>query len=112
VASLLAPAAILAGDCDVDVSAQLEHKEKNMDTTRLEFRVEIESRSDCAKILYDLIIEEQLPNGQTKKIRKPTVQKLGNDSISSVHRHEMPASHDLVGYEAKVVSCEPCDATP
>jgi len=110
VAFLLSPVAILADDCDAEVSARLEHTEKGMNRTKLQFRVEISSRSDCAKILYDLIIEEQLPNGQTKKIRKPTVQTLSDGSVSSVQRHEMPASHDLVSYEAKIVSCQPCGA--
>ena len=109
VSGLIVPAGILADDCYADASARLEHTSHDGDVTHLQFKVEVSTQADCGKILYDLVIEEQLPNGQTKKIRKPNVITLHNDSIESLIRHQMPGSHELLSYEAKIVSCEPCE---
>ena len=71
--------------------------------------MKVSTQADCGKILYDLVIEEMLPNGHTKKIRKPNVITLHNDSVRASLRHEMPTSHELLSYEAKIVSCQPCE---
>jgi len=107
--ALLIPAASLADDCSAEAAARLEHTSHDGDVTHLQFKVEVSTRADCGKILFDLVIEEQLPNGQTKKIRKPNVITLHSDSVESLIRHKMPGSHSMVSYEAKIVSCTPCE---
>ena len=109
VLSLLVPAGILADDCSAEAEADLEHKVPDGDSVHLQFSVDVSTQSDCAKILYDLVIEEMLPNGHTKKIRKPNVITLHDDSVSASIRHTMPSSHEMLSYEAKIVSCQPCE---
>ena len=106
---LAVPAGSVADDCQADAEVRLEHTERGDDVTHFEFKVNVSTQADCGKILYDLVIEEQLPNGQTKKIRKPNLITLHNGSVESVIRHEMPGSHSMVSYEAKIVSCKPCE---
>ena len=106
---LAVPAGSMADDCQADAEARLEHTDRGGDTTHLEFKVTVSTQADCGKILFDLVIEEQLPNGQTKRIRKPNMITLHNGSVQSVIRHEMPGSHSMVSYEAKIVSCQPCE---
>ena len=58
-------------ECDATVAARLESTEEGMQVTEYRFRVDVEVSNDCAHVEYDLIVEELLPNGQTKKVRKP-----------------------------------------
>ena len=107
--ALAVPVASIADECSAEAEARLEHSNRDGDITHLQFKVDVSTQADCGKILWDLVIEEQLPNGQTKKIRKPFVITLHNGSVQSSVRHEMPGSHSLVSYEAKIVSCGPCE---
>jgi hypothetical protein len=107
--ALVVPFASIADDCSAEANARLEHTNRDGDVTHLQFKVDVSTQADCGKILWDLVIEEQLPNGQTKKIRKPFVITLHSGSVQSSVRHEMPGSHSMVSYEAKIVSCGPCE---
>jgi len=107
--ALAVPVASIADECSAEAEARLEHSDRDGDITHLQFKVDVSTQADCGKILWDLVIEEQLPNGQTKKIRKPFVITLHNGSVQSSVRHEMPGSHSLVSYEAKIVSCGSCE---
>ena len=108
VLALAVPAGSMADDCSAEANARLEHTNRDGDITHLQFKVDVSTQANCGKILWDLVIEEQLPNGQTKKIRKPFLITLHDGSVQSSVRHEMPGSHSLVSYEAKIVSCGPC----
>jgi hypothetical protein len=107
--ALAVPVGSIADDCSAEANARLERTDRDGDVTHLQFKVEVSTQADCGKILWDLVIEEQLPNGQTKRIRKPFVITLHDGSVESLVRHEMPGSHSMVSYEAKIVLCGPCE---
>jgi hypothetical protein len=60
------PGVLSQQDCDAYVNATLERSEQG-EVTQLEFDVEVSTSENCARIEYDIILEEQLPNGQIKK---------------------------------------------
>ena len=65
---------------------------------RLEFKVDVSTQADCGKILDDLVIEEQLPNGQTKRIRQPFFPSL----LSTPHGSKLPV-HKCFGRRGVVI---------
>jgi hypothetical protein len=77
IATLLIAAFCLTGgvaaqeECEASVEATLESSSESSRVKKFQFRVDVRVDNECAHIEYDLIIEEQLPNGHTKKIRKP-----------------------------------------
>jgi hypothetical protein len=110
---LLASAAGFAqeSDCDAFAQATLETSEQG-EVTHLQFSVEVSTSESCAKIEYDLILDELLPNGQTKKERLPRFVKLNDGSLSEVVQHQIPSSFEIRSHEAKVVSCVKCTLMP
>ena len=110
---LLATAAGFAqeSNCDAFAQATLDTDEQG-GVKHLQFTVEVSTSENCAKIEYDLVIDELLPNGQTKKERLPRFVKLNDGSLTEMVRHEIPASFELRSYEAKVVSCVKCEIMP
>ena len=110
---LLASAAGFAqeSNCDAFAQATLDTNEQG-EVKHLQFTVEVSTSENCAKIEYDLVLDELLPNGQTKKERLPRFVKLNDGSLTEMVRHEIPASFELRSYEAKVVSCVKCDLMP
>jgi hypothetical protein len=106
-----APAVLPQADCDAYVNATLETSEQD-NVTRLQFDVEVSTTESCARIEYDLILNEQLPNGQTKKERISRLVKLNDGSLDEVVRHEIASSTRLLDHEAKIVSCQKCEIMP
>ena len=107
-ASLLVAAGATGGDCYADLSARLEHEEAVGNLTHLQFTVDVSTQASCANIEYDLVIEIQLENGHTKKVRKIRHVKLNDGSLTEYVRHEMPNTSSLIGHEVKLVDCTSC----
>ena len=101
-------------ECSAELDAQLIHEEKGMETTHLQFEVEVfYDEGDCVTVHYDLILELLLPDGQVKRVRKPRQVKINDQqSESELIEHRMSSSLSLRSFEAKVVSCDPCDMFP
>lgn len=99
------------GGCEASVQATLDTDEEgNLQT--LSFHCEVSTTENCAKIEYDLILDELLPNGQTKKERLPRLVKLNDGAYEEIVKHQIPASVELSNYEAKIVSCVRCSIMP
>ena len=98
-------------NCDAFAQATLETDEQG-GVTQLEFAVQVSTSEDCAKIEYDLILDELMPNGQVKKERLPRSVHLNDGSFAEVVEHKIPASFQLTHYEAKIVSCVKCSIMP
>ena len=102
----------IAEECDASVEATLGTQEEGQNVVMLEFGVDVNVQTDCAHVEFDLIIEELMPNGQTKKIRIPRMVKLNDGSATMVVEHRMPSSHSLRSYEARIVQCQTCEIMP
>ncbi len=103
-----AGAALAAENCSAEVEATLNRQEGS----QLQFSVEVSSSESCATIEYDLVIEEQLPNGQAKRVRKIRHVKLNDGSLTEIVEHTLGEGHGLLSYEAQVVQCQKCDLAP
>jgi hypothetical protein len=102
-------AALARGDCRADVSVDLMHEAPSGDVTHYQFHVEIGTDESCAEIEYDLILEKQIPNGQTKRVRKPGLAKLKDGRYTAQVRYSMSSDMKLLDYEARIHSCRACD---
>jgi hypothetical protein len=96
-----------AGECTPELGVELQHEDQDGAVTHLKFAVNISVSVDCARIHYDLLIEELLPNGQTKRIRKPGFVKLNDGSEVQLIEHETELK--VLSHEVKLVSCSTCD---
>lgn len=94
-----------ADECSAEVTATLED-EADPD---LQFDVEVTTEEDCAEVLYDLVIEERLPNGQANLVRKARTVTVTEGTLTEVVEHTLPEGHALLGFEAKVVKCTRCE---
>ena len=99
-------------DCSANARAKLARENVENDFTDLQFDVEVSTGERCAKIVYDLIIEEQLPNGQSKRIRIPRVVKLDDGGLQEMVLHRLSSGHRMLEYEAKIHTCQTCDLMP
>jgi hypothetical protein len=110
-ASLLlcsAPGA-LAGDCSATVDGEMTRAEPDGDITRLVFTVEIGTKSNCAEINYDVILEIRQEDGKIEKMKLGRYVKLHDGSMSEIVRHELGDGQSLVSWEVKLDSCTKCN---
>ena len=98
------PWAAPKSDCTARLSARLDTKEDS----HLQFKVEVSCSKRCAKIEYDLVIEEAMANGQTHMVRKVRVVKLNDGSLTEMVRHELEPGHRMLSYKAETVWCQTC----
>jgi len=99
-------------NCSASALAKLARENVEDDFTDLQFDVEVSTGERCAKIVYDLVIEEQLPNGHANQIRIPREVKLDDGSLQEMVRHRLAPRHRLLEYEARIHTCEPCNLMP
>ncbi|MEE9534070.1 MAG: hypothetical protein V3W06_06600 [Acidimicrobiia bacterium] len=104
----LAPGA-LADECSATVDGSLAREEPDGDITRLVFRVEIATMSDCAEIKYDVILEIQNEDQKVEKKKLGRYVKLHDGSIAEKVNHELGSGESLVSWEVKLDSCTKCN---
>ena len=103
----LAPGA-LADDCSATVDGSLTREEPDGAITRLVFKVEIGTKSDCAEIKYDVILEVRQEDGKIEKKKLGRYVKLHDGSMNEIVRHELGTDQSLVSWEVKLDSCTKC----
>jgi len=103
----IAPALALPSEseCVAEVSVDLASQEERDGMTLLRFAVELHAAPECSTLSYDLLIEEMLPNKQTKIIRMPRQVELEDGSRSETVEHSMTTDLKMLGYEASLVAC-------
>ncbi len=91
--------------CAAEVSIELASQEERDGMTLLRFTVELHAAADCSTLSYDLLIEEMLPNKQTKIVRLPREVELEGGSRSETVEHSMTTDLTMLGYDASLVAC-------
>ena len=104
----LAPGA-LADDCSATVDGSLAREEPDGDITRLVFKVDIGTQSNCAEIKYDVILEIRQGDGKIEKKKLGRYVKLHDGSISEKVNHKLGSGQSLVSWEVKLDSCTRCN---
>lgn len=107
---LVSSSHLIAGGCDDDVTLEVSiaGEEPVGNLMHYQFSVDVATGTPCAKIIYDLILEVQIPNGQVKKVRKIRDVKLNDGSLSEIVRHKMSMDSQLLDYEVVLVECNVC----
>ena len=104
----LAPGA-LADDCSATVDGSLAREEPDGAITRLVFGVEIGTKSDCAEIKFDVILEIRQEDGKIEKKKLGRSVKLHDGSLSMKVDHKLGDGQSLVSWEVKLDSCTKCN---
>ena len=87
----------------------MTREEPDGDITRLVFRVDIGTMSDCAEIKYDVILEIRQEDGKIEKKKLGRYGKLHDGSISKKVNHKLGSGQSLVSWEIKLDSCTKCN---
>ena len=95
--------------CKADVSAAIEREERDAEQVRVHFDLEFTTEIRCAQLTYDLTVQEMLPNLQWKSVRKSGQLKVHHGKAERKVVHVMSADLRLLGHEASIVTCIPCD---
>ena len=93
-------------ECGVELSVELVDEQERENLIHFRFQVEIEANASCSALTYDFLLEEMLPNHQTKTIRKPRRVELEDGSLSEIVEHTMTSDLTLLGYEVQLVECD------
>jgi len=110
----IAPGAAVPTDneCAAEVSVDLASQEENDGMILLRFAVELHAAAECSALSYDLLIEEMLPNKQTKIIRMPREVELEDGSRSETVEHSMTTDLKMLGYDVSLVACHCAQEEP
>lgn len=103
------PAGLAQDECDASVDVDESLNNVSGDVRHLQFEARVHVDEDCAQVLYDVVVEELMPNGQTKNVRIPRTVKLNDGSLVEMVEHAMPADFDMLSYDGRIVECKPCD---
>lgn len=105
--SCLAPAAAMEGDCRAETAVKLENRTEESERVRLEFLVEITTEESCSEIVYDVVLDVKLPNGQWKSVRLSRQAEVQGGALSQSVEHTM-SDLELLEYRAEPVACTRC----
>jgi hypothetical protein len=98
-----------ATDCEGTVTANKRAVEEDREFDRHIFVVEVTSDADCARVGYDLIVEERLSSGET---RTKTVSKSKKASRGESKAQKVPYKVDksttMLSWKFEVTSCKVC----
>ena len=110
--ALLTPAVTLAeDDCGATLSVRIGNYQDSNEATEYQFDVEIGITSNCAVVIFDVVIETRSPGGEKKIDRQPGRIKLHDQQqMHPIIRYRKPLDDDLLSYEARLVRCESCAA--
>ena len=91
-ALLLLGAGIAAAEdgCDAYLDATLSTDEVGGAGEKLQFAVDVSTEAECAKIVFDLVLEVQLPNGHANRVRLERQVKLSDGGETSLVRYTLP----------------------
>lgn len=111
VLTLVAPAphARAAEGCTAEVRAAARPDEIAADHIKKLFKIEIDSRQDCAKVYIDATFTERLFNGEEITLTKRDWQKVSG-GLTTTYRYEHRIAPDstLVSFDFKVSRCVLC----
>lgn len=99
-------------DCNARLDATLDHDETGIEGEKLQFAVDVSTQAECAHIVFDLVLEVQLPNGHANRVRLERQVKLNDGGETSMVRYTLHEGHRMLSYHTKLVSCTPCDSMP
>jgi len=115
VAVVFAPVVAVAaeapeGECEARLRVDYVGADDYGDGKKLHFEVEIQSPADCARVEYDLVLEERQPNNQVHRVRKTQITRVRDATLTQLVDHVERPGYEMLHYEVRKVSCTPCGA--
>ena len=92
--------------CGAELTAVLLERTESDERVEFRFRVDIVAAPGCSELSYDFMVEEMLPNKQTKTVRKPRSVALEEGKRSEVVEHSITHDLELLGYAVRLVECD------
>jgi hypothetical protein len=96
--------------CKSDVRVDYVGADDFGDGKKLHFEVEIGSPATCARVEYDLVIEQREPNNQVHRVRLTRVTRVRDGELTQLVDHVVRPGYEMLDYEIRAVSCVPCGA--
>jgi hypothetical protein len=92
--------------CGAELAAEMLERSEEHGEIHFRFEVEIAAKETCSALTYDFMVEEMLPNKQTKTVRKPRHVALRAGQGGEVVEHSITDDLELLGYAVRLVACE------
>jgi len=111
----IAAAAIGAGTpaaaprCEASVHAELSHVEHKGLVTTYTYTVDVATLAPCATAHFALYSTARISKTKLKVFTTRGEVRLRNGSISKILKYDMPNGHEMVRWEVKATTCEPCE---
>lgn len=109
---LLAGSAAVASECQATMTAKYVGPDQT--TSNAEFidhviAVEVQTKAECAKISYTLIVNERYPDGETRTKSKTYTQSFhsGESKVRKV-KYRIHRKTQIDSHEIKVTDCQIC----
>jgi hypothetical protein len=96
--------------CKVSLTAGLNNTIPNDIRTKYTFGVGANSAESCADVAYTLVVTEQLPDGKTKSTDLHGDMRVRGQTRIEVVSYETDSKNTLKSFEARMNSCQVCDA--
>lgn len=107
-----APAPVQAAgkSCKVSLTVGLNNTVPNDIKTKYTFGIGANSAESCADVVYGLLVTEQLPDGSRKTTELPGDMRVRGQTRIEVISYDTDSKNTLKSFEAKMKSCQVCDA--
>jgi len=105
-----APGLAAGKHCKVSLTAGLNNTTPNDIRTKYTFGVGANSAEACADVVYTLVVTEQLPDGKTKSTDLHGDMRVRGQTRIEVISYDTDSKNTLKSFEARMNSCQVCDA--
>ena len=105
-----APAQAAGKSCKVSLTVGLNNTVPNDIKTKYTFGIGANSAENCADVVYGLMVTEQLPDGSRKTTELPGDMRVRGQTRIEVISYDTDSKNTLKSFEAKMKSCQVCDA--
>jgi hypothetical protein len=95
--------------CEASVHAELSHVERKELVTTYTYTVDVATLAPCATAHFALYSTERISKTKVKVFTTRGEVRLRNGSISKILKYDMPNGHEMVRWEVKATTCEPCE---
>ena len=96
-------------DCTASVKGDLMRTEVGRVETTLAFKVDISVQEECATVYYELVTEEQTPDGETEVKKKSLRTRLRNGQTSKGVKFQHRNENKLIRWSFDIVECRKCE---
>lgn len=104
----------LASGCTGEVRGEKRRVENETNYSDWSFAIHVKAFTSCGTVYWDAVFEEQLPNGETKEVRKPMKRRVRSGTQTIKYTHRVNAENKLVSWKFELKDCSPCgtESTP